>query len=80
MGQLAASIRAVDSAQLGRSAHALKSSTHNVGAKGLSGLYLELERMGREGRVEGADALFDRARLEHERAVERLREILLEVS
>jgi len=80
VNQVAASIRAGDSAQLGKAAHALKSSTFNVGAKDLSSCYRELERMGREGRIEAAPALFDKTRFEHERAVARLREILLEVA
>jgi CheY-like chemotaxis protein/HPt (histidine-containing phosphotransfer) domain-containing protein len=80
VNQVAASIRSGDSAQLGRAAHTLKSSALNVGARELSGCYRELEKMGREGRIDAARALFDQTRLEHERAVARLREILLEVS
>jgi len=80
VSQVAASIRSGDGVQLGRAAHALKSSTFNVGARDLSGCYLELEKMGREGRLDAACAMFDQTRVEHERAVARLREILLEVS
>jgi signal transduction histidine kinase/CheY-like chemotaxis protein/HPt (histidine-containing phosphotransfer) domain-containing protein len=78
--QVATSIQAGDAAHLARSAHVLKSSTANVGAQALSGCYRELEKMGREGRVDAARELLDQTLREHERAVSRLREILVEVA
>ncbi len=69
-----------DAAQLSRAAHALKSCSSNVGAETLSGLYRQLERLGREGRIEEARALLAEVRWEHERAVSRMREILQDVA
>jgi signal transduction histidine kinase/CheY-like chemotaxis protein/HPt (histidine-containing phosphotransfer) domain-containing protein len=74
------SIQAGDATRLARAAHVLKSSTANVGAKVLSGWYRELEKMGREGRVDAAGEMLHQTLREHERAVSRLREILLEVA
>ncbi len=78
--QIAQSIHTGDAAQLARAAHVLKSSTANVGAQIASGCYRELEKMGREGRIDAAHGLFDKTLREHERAVAQLREILLEVA
>jgi CheY-like chemotaxis protein/HPt (histidine-containing phosphotransfer) domain-containing protein len=69
-----------DAAQLSRAAHALKSCSSNVGAETLSGLYRQLERLGREGRIDEARALLAEVRWEHERAVSRMREILQDVA
>ena len=63
---------------LRQAAHGLKSSTANVGAQALSACYRELERCGREGRVDAARELIGQLRAEHERAVLQLRAILTE--
>ena len=78
--QIAQSIHTGDAVQLARAAHVLKSSTANVGAQIASGCYRELEKMGREGRIDAAHGLFDKTLREHERAIAQLREILLEVA
>ena len=80
VGQVEASIRQGDAALLGRAAHSLKSSTANVGALALSQGYRELERLGREGRLDEARALLPGVRREHDRAVSRLQEILAEAA
>jgi len=67
-----------DSETLGQAAHALKSSTANVGAETLSRLYKELERLGREHRLEEARALLDEVRKEHQRAVSNMQTLLME--
>jgi two-component system sensor histidine kinase/response regulator len=67
-----------DSEILGQAAHALKSSSANVGAETLSGLYQQLEKYGRECRIDEARALLDQIRKEHERAVCDMQEILTE--
>jgi HPt (histidine-containing phosphotransfer) domain-containing protein len=59
-----------------RAAHTLKSSSANVGAQALSGYYRELEKFGREGRIDEAHMIFGRVRHEHERAVREMQEIL----
>ncbi len=69
-----------DSKMLGQAAHALKSGTANVGAETLSGLYKQLEKLGREQRIDEARDLLDEVRLEHQRAVSDMQAILLEVT
>ncbi len=80
LAQVETSILAGDSKGLGQAAHALKSSAANVGAETLSQYYHQLEKLGREGRIDEARELVDRVRQEHQRAVARLREILLEAA
>jgi signal transduction histidine kinase/CheY-like chemotaxis protein/HPt (histidine-containing phosphotransfer) domain-containing protein len=63
---------------LGQAAHALKSSTANVGAETLSGLYRQLEKLGRERRIDEARALLDAVRKEHQRAVSDMQTLLTE--
>jgi CheY-like chemotaxis protein/HPt (histidine-containing phosphotransfer) domain-containing protein len=78
--QVETSIITGDSKGLGQAAHTLKSSAANVGAETLSNYYCELEKLGREGRIDEARQLVDRVRQEHQRAVARLREILAEAA
>ena len=65
---------------LGQAAHALRSSSANVGAQVLSVAYRELEQCARLERIEDAPALFEHIRTEHERAVSRINELLLELT
>jgi len=67
-----------DSEGLGQAAHALKSSSANVGAELLSGLYKQLELMGRERRIDDARSLLDVVRMEHQRAVSDMQTLLTE--
>jgi two-component system, sensor histidine kinase and response regulator len=67
-----------DSEILGQAAHALKSSTANVGAETLSGLYKQLEKLGRERRIDEARELFGEVRKEHQRAVSDMQTLLTE--
>jgi HPt (histidine-containing phosphotransfer) domain-containing protein len=71
---------ALDGGQLATAAHALKSSTANVGAKTLSEFYRQLEQLGREGRLADARELLIQVRHEHQRAVVRMYEILQEAA
>jgi signal transduction histidine kinase/CheY-like chemotaxis protein len=73
-------ILARDGTQLAAAAHALKSSTANVGAKTLSEFYRQLELLGREGRLADAGELLIQVRPEHQRAVARMYEILQEAA
>jgi two-component system, sensor histidine kinase and response regulator len=73
-------ILARDGGQLAAAAHALKSSTANVGAKTLSEFYRQLEQLGREGRLADARELLIQVRPEHQRAVARMYEILQEAA
>ena len=65
---------------LGQAAHALRSSSANVGAQVLSVAYRELEQCARLERIEDAPALFEQICTEHERAVSRINELLLELT
>jgi len=73
-------ILARDGGQLAAAAHALKSSTANVGAKTLSEFYRRLEQLGREERLADARELLIQVRPEHQRAVARMYEILQEAA
>jgi two-component system, sensor histidine kinase and response regulator len=70
-------IASSDSTMLGQAAHALKSSTANVGAETLSGLYKQLEKLGREQRIDEARELLDDVRREHQRAVTDMQTMLM---
>ena len=73
-----AAVAAGDGKALGHAAHALKSSTANVGAQLLSDCYRELEKYGREGRTDAAGALLEQVRREHTRALAQLADMLTE--
>ena len=67
-----------DSTILSQAAHALKSSAANVGAESLSGLYRELERLGRENRIDEARMLINEVRRAHLHAVSDMQAMLME--
>jgi CheY-like chemotaxis protein len=62
-----------DPTALERAAHALKSSSANLGALGLSGLFREIEAAGREKDLARAASLVERTRPEFERVEAALR-------
>lgn len=62
---------------LRQAAHALKSSSANIGAIRLSALCRELEQLGRDGRTAGAKDLASRARHEYDRVTAALEDLLL---
>jgi CheY-like chemotaxis protein/HPt (histidine-containing phosphotransfer) domain-containing protein len=76
VAQLRDAVAAGHSPAIGRAAHSLKSSAANVGAESLAIGYRELEKCGREERVDDARALIDSVMAEHGRAAAALREIL----
>jgi len=78
--QIEAAIIEGDGLRLSRSAHALRSSSANLGADALSGCYGTLEALGREGRIDEARGLLTRLRQEQVRAVSRVRELLHEAA
>jgi signal transduction histidine kinase/DNA-binding response OmpR family regulator len=63
-----------------QAAHSLKSSAANLGAEALASLYRELEKCGREGRIDDARGLLDQTRREQQRALHELRELLAETA
>jgi HPt (histidine-containing phosphotransfer) domain-containing protein len=58
--RLRLAVSAQDAHALREAAHALKSTSANLGAAALADLCRELEEMGRRQEVEGAGALFER--------------------
>ena len=65
---------------LRHAAHALKSSTANVGAEALSRCYADLEKLAREGRLAQAAGLVDQLAQEQARAVDCARQMLRETA
>ncbi|MDH5330410.1 MAG: response regulator [Aquincola sp.] len=80
MAQLRRAIDDGDGTAVGRVAHTLKSSAANVGAESLSLVMRELEKLGREARIDDARALSDTVVIEHDRAMAALREVLEEAT
>ena len=62
---------------LSQVAHSMKSSAANLGAETLAGCYRELEKCGREGRIDEARGLLEQTQREQQRAVLHLRELLM---
>ena len=58
-----------DAAAVGEAAHALKSSSANVGAKSLAELCRQLETMGRQNDLSCASSLLDKLSVEYQLAV-----------
>ncbi len=58
--------------QLGRAAHNLKGSSHNLGARMMATLSTELETLGKSGTVEGAAELVTRLEQEYQRVCQAL--------
>jgi signal transduction histidine kinase/DNA-binding response OmpR family regulator/HPt (histidine-containing phosphotransfer) domain-containing protein len=77
--QIEAALQADDAGALARAAHALKSSSGNLGADALSKHYRQLERLGREARLDEARVLLLRVRSEQARAVAQMNELLAQV-
>jgi HPt (histidine-containing phosphotransfer) domain-containing protein len=80
LARVEGAVQSRDAQQLSRCAHALKSSTANLGAEELSALYRRLEALGRSNEVTDAGALLREVRLAHELVVRRAREILEEAA
>jgi len=78
VGQVEQAIATGDSEALRRAAHSLKSSSANVGAETLSGLFKQLEGLGREAKLDEASAVFDGARREYDQAVNEIHTLLAE--
>ncbi|WP_256448797.1 response regulator [Candidatus Nitrotoga sp. M5] len=61
-----------------RAVHSLKSSSANVGAETLSGMFRQLEGLGREGKLDESSVIFCAARREYDQAVNEIRNLLVE--
>jgi HPt (histidine-containing phosphotransfer) domain-containing protein len=73
-------IGARDARQLAQVAHALKSSTANLGAGDLSSLYRRLEGQGRQNQLEEAAQLLQEVHRAHASVVQRARQLLEEAA
>ena len=73
MADLEAAFDGADADGIMSAAHALKSSAANLGALGLSGIFKELETIGREKRLEEASSLIASVREEYDRVEEALK-------
>ena len=60
-------VAVADAVAIRRPAHSLKSSSANIGASAMSQLCADLEAAGRSGKIEGAPALYDKVKAEHDR-------------
>jgi HPt (histidine-containing phosphotransfer) domain-containing protein len=78
VSQAEQAIATVDADALRFAAHSLKSSSANVGAQTLSGLFKDLEGMAREVRLDEARILFDAVRQEYAQAVKEIGTLLEE--
>ncbi|MDE2628304.1 MAG: response regulator [Burkholderiales bacterium] len=80
LARVAAAAAEGNAKALAQAAHSLKSSAANLGAEALAACYRQLEKFGREGRIDEARGLIERTRHEQQRALLQLRELLLEVA
>ena len=80
LARMAAAVAQGDAKALSQGAHSLKSSAANLGAEALAGCYRELEKCGREGRIDDAKTLLEQTRREQQRALLELRDLLTEVA
>jgi signal transduction histidine kinase/CheY-like chemotaxis protein/HPt (histidine-containing phosphotransfer) domain-containing protein len=80
LARVAAAATVGDAKALAQGAHSLKSSAANLGADALAACYRELEKLGREGRIDEARALIEPTRDEQQRALRELRDLLLEAA
>jgi HPt (histidine-containing phosphotransfer) domain-containing protein len=80
LARLEAAIDARDAMVLARCAHALKSSSANLGAEQLSGLYRRLEALGRNNQIDEARGLRHELRRLHEAVAQQARDILREAA
>ena len=76
MEAMKTAISAEDGTSLTKAAHSLKSSSMNVGAKGLGSLCAELERTGKAGFIEEAKNLVDRVEIQYAAAIAALKDAL----
>ena len=78
MARIEQAIAASDAETLRRAAHSLKSSSANVGAETLAGLFKQLEGMGKDGKLDQAGRAFAETRREYGQAVNEIRMLLAE--
>lgn len=76
MNQLTQAILNGDAENLRRTAHTLKSSSANIGADGLSGIFRQLETFGRSGEMNSARMLQEKLQQLYQQVIPEIREIL----
>ncbi len=79
VGQVESALAKADVLALGKAAHSLKSSSANVGAQRLSGYYLQLEKLCRAQDMPAASAMVEDVLREHALAVQKLREVKVQL-
>jgi two-component system sensor histidine kinase/response regulator len=72
LADIRTAIAAGEADKLRHSAHTLKGSSNNLGVRQVAALSAEIEKKGRSGTVEGADALLDELEREFTRALQAL--------
>ena len=80
LSQVQQAISSGNAVELGKAAHMLKSAAANVGAQQLSDGYRELEKCGREGRIEPARTLLPQVQHEHQRVVAEIDQLMMEIA
>jgi len=78
LDSLQTAIQAAAPESLANVAHSMKSGSLNMGATGLGELCARLEKIGRSGTIEEADALLDRIKLEYAAVEAAFRKIMPE--
>ena len=79
MVQMHLALRDADADALRRTAHALKSSSANVGADTLAKSFRRLEQLGREERLDEARSLLESIKLEYQQAVACMNDLLAKI-
>jgi two-component system, sensor histidine kinase len=80
LNQLETAADSGDTKMLGQLAHSLKSSSAHVGALKLSAQYRELEKLGRDHKMQEARAMMALVRHEHDRAVSQITDLRAELA
>lgn len=75
ISEIQEAIQAKDPTRMLEAAHTIKGSSANLGAKRVAEAALELETLGRHGRVDGADPICARLEVAFEEAVAELKRL-----
>ena len=76
LGDVKNAITAGDGEELKKLSHPMKSSSQQVGALKLGGLYADMEQFGINGKIEEASANLDDLKIMHDQTIEALKEYL----
>ncbi len=79
LAQVNSALAQADVVALGKAAHALKSSSANVGAQRLSGYYQRMEKLCQAQDMPAASAMVEEVLREHAQAVQKLKEVKVQL-